>query len=271
MSKLLAANWKMNPLTAGEATSLARGTLEAAQPKASQVEVVIFPPFLWLREVEAIVRGTVVSVGAQDCYWVDTGAFTGEVSAGMLSGWCRWVIVGHSERREKFGETDDQVSRKARAALDAGLNVMVCVGERDDQHAAGQTEQVVAGQVRAAVSRISRAAVSRLAIAYEPLSAIGDGHNAEPNEISPTLKAIRKVVNEMTDDGATSVLRVLYGGSVNAENVGSYMGLPECDGCLVGGACIRADEFATMIRRAAEDIPAAHPPGPPSSGMRRET
>ena len=126
-------------------------------------------------------------------------------------------------------------------------------------------------QVRAAVSGSSRAAVPRLAIAYEPLWAIGDCHNAEPNEISPTLKAIRKVVNEMTDDGATSVLRVLYGGSVNAENVGSYMGLPECDGCLVGGACSRADEFATMIRRAAEDIPAAHTLGPPSSGMRRGT
>ena len=256
MATLLAANWKMNPLTANEATRLARATLEAAQRHASQVEVVIFPPFLWLREVEAIVRGTVVGLGAQDCYWGETGAFTGAVSAGMLAGWCRWVIVGHSERRALFAETDDQVSRKARAALDAGLHVIVCVGEREDQFDAGQTDEVVSAQVRAAVSRIDFAATtSRLAFAYEPLWAIGSGHNAQPREVSPTLELVRNVVSEVGGARAATDLRVLYGGSVNAENVTSYVELPGCDGCLIGGAGIQSEEFATMIRRAAEGLP----------------
>lgn len=260
MATLLAANWKMNPLTANEATRLARATLEAAQPQASQVEVVIFPPFPWLREVEAIVRGTVVGLGAQDCYWGETGAFTGAVSAGMLAGWCRWVIVGHSERRALFAETDDQVARKARAALDAGLHVIVCVGEREDQFDAGQTDEVVSAQVRGAVSRIDFAATtSRLAFAYEPLWAIGSGHNAEPREVLPTLELVRKVINEVGGAAAATNLRVLYGGSVNAENVTSYVGLPCCDGCLIGGAGIQSDEFATMIRRAAEGLPTPPP------------
>ncbi|MDQ6884956.1 MAG: triose-phosphate isomerase [Candidatus Dormibacteraeota bacterium] len=260
MATLLAANWKMNPLNANEATRLARATLGAAQPHASRVEVVIFPPFPWLREVEAIVRGTVVGVGAQDCYWEETGAFTGAVSAGMLAGWCRWVIVGHSERRALFGETDDQVSRKARAALDAGLNVIVCVGEREDQFDAGQTDEVVSAQVHGAMSRIDPAAItSRLAFAYEPLWAIGSGHNARPHEVLPTLELVRHVVNNVGGAGAATDLRVLYGGSVNEENVTSYVGLPGCDGCLIGGAGIHSDQFATMIRRAAEGPPAPRP------------
>jgi triosephosphate isomerase (TIM) len=250
---LLAANWKMNPLTAGEATSLARATVEAAQPNASRVHVVVFPPFPWLRGVEAIVRGTV-------CYWTVKGAFTGEVSAGMLAGWCQWVIVGHSERRSLFAETDDQISRKVRAALGAGLNVIVCVGERRDQLDAGETDEVVSAQVRCALSRIDLVATkSRLAFAYEPLWAIGTGHSARPQELSPTLELIRNVVNEVAGDEAARALRVLYGGSVNAEDVASYVGLSGCDGCLIGGACIRPDEFASMIRTAAEALPAPRP------------
>lgn len=259
MATLLAANWKMNPLSAEDATRLARATLQAAQPKASQVEVVVFPPFPWLRDVEAIVRGTVVGIGAQNCYWAQAGAFTGEVSAGMLAGWCRWVIVGHSERRVLFGETDDQVSRKVRAALDAGLNAIVCVGETADQFDVGQTDEVVTAQVRGAMSRFDPAATtSQLAFAYEPLWAIGSGHSAGPGEVSPTLELIRNVVNEVAGEGVAIGLRVLYGGSVNPEDIGSYVGLQGCDGCLIGGASIRADEFATMIRRAAADLPTSH-------------
>ena len=258
---LLAANWKMNPVTAGEAADLVRGTLDAAVQHADRVEVSLFPPFTWLLGVAELLEETPVELGGQDCYWEPKGAFTGAVSAQMLAGWCHWVIVGHSERRTHFHETDDEVALKAAAALEAGLEVIVCVGERGDEYEAGQTEEVVTNQVRIALGHLSADDSPRLVIAYEPVWAIGTGKNADPEHAYKTMRVIRRVVGEVIGDGAARRVRVLYGGSVNAANIESYVELPYCDGCLVGGASLKADEFSTMIATVAAvygHTPAGH-------------
>jgi len=247
---LLAANWKMNPLRAADAVELARAVVPAAQEHAARVEVALFPPFPWLLPVAGALEGTGVGLGAQDCHWERSGAYTGEVSPAMLAGWCGWVIVGHSERRVGLGETDEQVARKAAAASATGLGVIVCVGEREEQFLAGETRQVVAAQLAAALRPLDRAAAGRLVIAYEPIWAIGTGRNADPAHAGATMEALRHGLEEALGDAAAPV-RVLYGGSVNAGNVASYVGLPVCDGCLVGGASLQPAEFSAMISAVA--------------------
>jgi triosephosphate isomerase len=245
---LLAANWKLNPLTAADAAALAAGVVEAAERQAPQVEVALFPPFPWLPTVAQCLQGTGIGLGAQNCYWEASGAYTGEVSAAMLSGWCSHVIVGHSERRQHFGETDEDVRRKTAAALGAGLRAIVCVGERAEQFDAGETEAVVEGQLRAALRELDvRAVAPRLIVAYEPVWAIGTGRNAEPGHAGDTMDLVHRVVREHGAD-----VRVLYGGSVKAGNVAAYVELEPCDGCLVGGASLDAGEFSRMIEVVAE-------------------
>jgi triosephosphate isomerase len=177
---LLAANWKMNPVRASDAADLGRGVVDAARNAAQTVDVVILPPFPWLLVVGELVGGTGVGLGAQDCFWEQAGAYTGEVSAAMLSSWCGWVLAGHSERRNQFGETDEWVSLKVRAALSAGLHVILRVGELDEEFEAGQTESVVSRQLRAATRDLSRNEATRLVIAYEPVWAIGTGKHGDP-------------------------------------------------------------------------------------------
>ena len=177
---------------------------------------------------------------------------TGEVSAAMLAGWCHWVIVGHSERREQFGETDALVARKAAAALEAGLEAIVCVGELGHQYEAGLTEKVVTEQVRGSLALCAADDSSRLVVAYEPVWAIGSGKNADPEHAYKTMRLIRSTVGEMIGAGAARRVRVLYGGSVNADNVEHYVELPLCDGCLVGGASLKAEVFSKMIEITAE-------------------
>jgi triosephosphate isomerase len=251
MRPLLAANWKMNPARAAEAVELARAVLPAAREHAESVEVALFPPFPWLTCVEEVVAGTGVGLGAQDCYWEPAGAFTGEVSVAMLAGWCPWVIVGHSERRQHFGETDAQVARKAAAALAAGLRPVVCVGEREEQFAVGETDWVVRTQVAAAVEGLEREALASLVVAYEPVWAIGTGRNADPEHAQRTMRLIGDVLEERFGADAAAEVRVLYGGSVNGANVRSYTELPACQGCLVGGASLKAAEFSAMIGAVA--------------------
>ncbi len=258
---LLAANWKMNPVSAGEAGDLVQGVLPAAQEHSERVEVGLFPPFPWLLGVHELIEESPVSLGAQDCYWEAKGAFTGAVSAAMLAGWCQWVIVGHSERRTLFHETDEEVALKAAAALGVGLQAIVCVGELEEQHDAGQTEAVVEAQVRAALSHLSADDSPRLVIAYEPVWAIGTGKNADPEHAYKTMRLIRRTVAELIGEGAARRVRVLYGGSVNAANIESYVELPYCDGCLVGGASLKPDEFSAMIATVAAvygHTPAGH-------------
>ncbi|HEX6548996.1 MAG TPA: triose-phosphate isomerase [Candidatus Dormibacteraeota bacterium] len=249
---LLAANWKMNPTTAGEAVDLVQGILEAAKGHADRVEVAVCPPFPWLLGVAELLEGTSLELGAQDCFWEPQGAYTGEVSAQMLAGWCHWVIVGHSERRAYFGETDEVVAKKAAAAIAAGLETIICVGELEDHYEAGHTEAVVTEQVKACVASLSADDSPRIVIAYEPVWAIGTGKNADPEHAYRTMRLIRNVVGETIGEGAARLIRVLYGGSVNASNIESYVELPFCDGCLVGGASLKADEFSRMIQTAAE-------------------
>jgi triosephosphate isomerase len=242
----------MNPARAAEAMELARGVLEGAGGSAGTVDVVVMPPFPWLTGVGEILNGSGVGLGAQNCFWEPAGAYTGEVSAAMLSGWCEWVLVGHSERRQHFAESDEWVSRKARAALSEDLKVMVCVGELDDQFEAGQTDAVISGQLRAAIDYLPQGDSGRLAVAYEPVWAIGTGKNADPEHAYRTMRVIRTVLDESFGAEAAGRVRVLYGGSVNAGNIGSYVELPLCDGCLVGGASLKAHEFTRMIETVSE-------------------
>ena len=246
---VLAANWKMNPTTAGEAAALVQGMTEAARSQ-DRVTIAIFPPFVWLLGVLELLDGTGIELGGQDCHWEPSGPFTGEVSAAMLAGFCQWVIVGHSERRA-MGETDEQVARKAGAALRGRLSTIICVGEHQEQHDAGEAPAVVAAQVEAALAECSADASDRLVLAYEPVWAIGTGKNADPEHAYKMMRLIRDTAAHIIGAKAGLNLRVIYGGSVNAANIEQYVELPQCDGCLVGGASLKAEEFSTMIRSTA--------------------
>ena len=249
---LMVANWKMNPVDGGEAVDIVRGVLPVAGALADSVETVLCPPFPWLLGVAEVLEGSSVKLGAQDCFWETSGAYTGEVSPAMLHGWCEWVIVGHSERRIYLGETDDMVAKKAATALSSGLSVIVCVGELEDHYDAGRSDEVVTAQVKGSLALASADDSARLVIAYEPVWAIGTGKSADPEHAYKTMRLIRKVVGELIGAGAARKVRVLYGGSVNAANVESYVELPLCDGCLIGGASLKPDEFAQIIKVTAE-------------------
>ncbi len=248
---LLAGNWKMNPVDPGDAADLVRAVVATAA-QHPEVDVVVFPPFPWLLGVHELLEGSEVGLGGQDCYWEESGAFTGAVSAAMLAQMCGWVIVGHSERRLHFGETDESVARKTAAALAAGLTAVVCVGETLLEHENHETEAVIERQVRGGLAECSADDSRRLVLAYEPVWAIGTGRNAEPEHAYRTMRLIRNTVADMIGRGAARLIRVLYGGSTNAGNVESYVELPLCDGCLVGGASLKPEEFGRMIEVTAE-------------------
>ena len=249
---MVAANWKINPSNIDDALDLVRGVLSVARGHADRVEVSIFPPFPWLLAVSEVLVESGVKLGAQDCFWEMSGAFTGEVSPAMLRALCQWVIVGHSERRVYLGETDEMVAKKAAAALSCELSVIMCVGELADHYDAGTSDQVVSAQVRAGLANCTADDSARLVIAYEPVWAIGTGKNADPEHAYKTMRLIRKIVGEMIGAGAARKVRILYGGSVNSGNVQAYVELPYCDGCLVGGASLDASEFAHIVRVTAE-------------------
>jgi triosephosphate isomerase (TIM) len=246
---ILAGNWKMNPTSAGDAAALLQGISEAAKAQ-DRVTVAVFPPFVWLLGVLELLEGTGIELGAQDCFWEPSGPFTGEVSAAMLAGVCRWVIVGHSERRA-MGETDEMVARKAGAALAAGLSTIICVGEDQEQHDAGKASDVVKAQVAGALAECSADDSQRLVLAYEPVWAIGTGKNADPEHAYRQMRLIRDTAAGIIGAKAGARLRVIYGGSVTAANIDDYVELPQCDGCLVGGASLKAEEFSAMIASTA--------------------
>ena len=249
---LVAANWKMNPTNADDALDLARGVLSVARGHADRVEVAIFPPFPYLIGVSEVLDESGVKLGAQDCFWENSGAFTGEVSPAMLKGLCHWVIAGHSERRTHLGETDEMVAKKVAAALTCDLSVIMCVGETPDVYDSGKSGEYVTSQVKAGLASCSADDSARLVIAYEPIWAIGTGKNADPEHAYKTMRLIRRVVGEMIGAGAARKVRVLYGGSVNSKNVQTYVELPLCDGCLVGGASLDASEFTHIVKVTAE-------------------
>jgi triosephosphate isomerase (TIM) len=234
--------------TVPEAVALVDAMLNEL-PFIAGVEKVLCPPFISIDAVRARVMGTGVLVGAQNAYWEPKGAFTGEISVAMLSGLADYVIVGHSERRQYFHETDEDVNRKVKAALDAGLRVIVCVGESLAENEMGHTEPFVEAQIRAGLAEIG--SLDRVVVAYEPIWAIGTGRAATPEVAGKVIGYIRSVVKDMVGNDADG-LRILYGGSVTPENFASFMAHPEIDGGLVGGASLRADSFLALVRQAAE-------------------
>ena len=248
--RLIAGNWKMNMLSE-EARSLARGVVERVKGLAGKVDIILAPPYTDLDAVLGEIRGTGVMLAAQNVFWEEKGAFTGEVSPGMIAdAGCSWVIVGHSERRRILGETDDMVRRKIGAALGAGLRVIVCVGETLEEREGGRTMETVGGQVKKALAGVDTGP-DGLVIAYEPIWAIGTGRNATPAEAQLVQAEIREIAGNILGDFA-SRMRILYGGSVNEENIGDLLAEPDIDGALVGGASLRAESMASIVETAGE-------------------
>lgn len=249
---LVAGNWKMHPTDRAAALALATAVAEhtAAVASDEQVEVIVCPPAIWLRDVAATLEGTGVGVGAQTMHAEDSGAFTGEISPAMLAGVARYVIVGHSERRQLFGETDDDVAAKVASAVAHGLVPIAAVGETADERRAHDTALVVERQVRAAFSRLATVAGSRLVVAYEPVWAIGSGDAATGADAQAGAALIRSLLAERDPVGASET-RILYGGSVAPDRAADYFSQPDVDGTLVGGASLDARAFANIVRAAA--------------------
>ena len=248
---IVAGNWKMHK-TIAEAVAHAR-QMRPGLTEIQGVEKVLCPPFVALAAVREAIQATDIQLGAQNMHWEEQGAFTGEISPLMLKGLCQYVILGHSERRAYFGETDEGVNRKVKAALAHGLMPIVCVGENLEQHEAGQTEAWVAGQVRAAFAGLTAEEARHVVLAYEPIWAIGTGHAATPAGANAVIGlTIRGTLADLYDEATAQAVRIQYGGSVNAANIGGFMAQPDIDGALVGGASLKADEFVAIVRIAAE-------------------
>ena len=262
---MIAGNWKMNT-TATEAERLVMEMLEKLN-RIEGADVVLCPPFVSLVAVGMMLEGSSIKLGAQNVYFVTAGAYTGEISPLMLSELCEFVVVGHSERRWYFGETDEVVNKKVKAALANNLKPILCVGERLEEKEAGKTEEVIHRQVTAALDgiehvvasdsseyRLSRDAeiAASLVIAYEPVWAIGTGKAASGEQAAATIQFIRDVVARMIDKSSAQSLRILYGGSVTAANIAEFVAHPQVDGALVGGASLKAVEFMSIIQQTIE-------------------
>lgn len=243
---LIAGNWKMYK-TIGEATALVRDLLAGLGPLADR-EAIVCPPFTALAAVAPLVAGSQLGLGAQNLYPEAQGAFTGEVSPVMLADiGCRYVIVGHSERRQYFGESDAFVNRKLRAALAHGLRPIVCVGESKPQRDAGQAEPIVTAQVRAALVEVTPEQMANVVIAYEPIWAIGTGDTATPADAQAMHAAIRATLADLYGTEIAETVRIQYGGSVKPDNIDELMAQPDIDGALVGGASLQAASFLRII------------------------
>ncbi len=250
--KIFAANWKMNltPLKARARFAALRADLDPdAAALARDREVVIAPPFVAIAAAAQALAGSSIELGAQNMHFEDSGAFTGEVSAPMLKE-CgvRQVILGHSERRRLFGETDSLVNQKLKAALRHGLKPIVCIGETLEERDAGRTLDVVLSQLNAGLAGLDDSQLAKITLAYEPVWAIGTGRNATPEQAHAVHSAIRGALEERTRQDVAGGIRILYGGSVTAENVDSLVSQPDIDGALVGGASLKADAFSRVVR-----------------------
>jgi triosephosphate isomerase len=245
---LIAGNWKMNT-TAAEAERLVLEMLERLD-NIRGVEKVLCPPFVSLVGISMMLQSSSIKLGAQNMYFEAKGAYTGEVSPLMLVELCEFVILGHSERRWHFGETDELINKKVKAALANKLKPILCVGERLEEKEAGKTEEVVGRQLRAALSGIEP--VCDLVIAYEPVWAIGTGKAATGDQAAATIQFIRGVVAKLWNRSVAQDLRILYGGSVTSTNISEFISHPEIDGALVGGASLKAEEFVSIVQQAAE-------------------
>ena len=247
----VAGNWKMNK-TVAEARELV-SAMGPGLKSIAGVEKVICPPFVALVAVANLVAGTDIGLGAQNMYWEEKGAFTAEVAPGMVKEFCKYVILGHSERRTYFGETDETVNKKVLAAQKAGLVPIVCVGETLVENEAGQTAEVVRRQIREGLKGLDPAFVPTVVVAYEPVWAIGTGRaSSSENAQGVHGDVIRATLAEMFGLASAQAIRILYGGSVTAANAAEFFAQPDIDGALVGGASLKSDEFIAITKAAAK-------------------
>ena len=246
---IIAGNWKMNKTAAA-----GKELVEALKPLVADVkeaEIVVCPPFTTLNAVVAAAAGSNIKVGAQNVHWAENGAFTGEISAEMLvSSGVEYVIIGHSERRQYFGETDATVNARMKAALKAGLKVIVCVGETLEEREGNKTSEVIGRQIKEGFADIAAADMANVIVAYEPVWAIGTGKTATPEMAEETHKFIRETVSAIFGGDVAGALRIQYGGSMKPENARELVAQADIDGGLIGGAALKADSFAKLITEA---------------------
>jgi triosephosphate isomerase len=248
---IIAANWKMHKTHLEAIQAVQKLSYLLDKKDAEVVEVVICPPFTALRSIQTLLEADRLAygLGAQNVHWEPKGAFTGEVSPGMLSALkCQYVIVGHSERRQLFGETDEVVAKKVRAVFDAGMVPILCVGESLEERESGGTETRVIGQVKAALAGVDPGLLATIVIAYEPIWAIGTGRNATASDAGEVIGLIRRTMGETVSSQAADTVRIQYGGSVKAGNIREFMAHPEIDGALVGGASLDPEELALIVK-----------------------
>ena len=248
--KVIAGNWKMNNDLV-RSNELITKLISGLNGKQVHCEVIICPPFTSLSEASSLVKNTTVKLGAQNMHFEDSGAFTGEISPSMLLGTgCEYVILGHSERRTIFGETDDVINRKIKKALEAGLKPIFCVGETLKERESGTTKKVVERQVTEGLKEISEEELSKIIVAYEPVWAIGTGKTATPAQAEEVHEFIRNLIAEKFSKNAAENLVIQYGGSVKPDNAAELLSQKDIDGALVGGACLKADSFIAIITSA---------------------
>ncbi len=245
---MIAGNWKMNT-TVSEATELVKA-MRAELDKIGNIDKVICPPFISLAVVRELIKGSSIKLGAQNIYFKEKGAYTGEISPLMLADLCKFVIIGHSERRQYFNETGEIVNKKIVSALRVGLKPILCIGERLEENEAGRTEEVVTEQLRSSLTEIDY--LNGLMIAYEPVWAIGTGKAATSKQANETIGLIRRNIAKLYDKEIARDMRILYGGSVTAANATEFMNQPEIDGALVGGASLKADQFLSIVKQTSE-------------------
>ena len=248
---IIAGNWKMNK-TVGEAVELVR-ELRRLVLDVEQIEIVVCPPFVALNAVADALAGSKIKVGAQNAHWEEKGAFTGEISVNMLKGLVDYVIIGHSERRQYFGETDETVNKRVKAVLAKGLTPIMCVGETLAQYEAGETARVVSTQVKGGLAGLTAEQAQSIVIAYEPVWAIGTGKAATGAGANSVIALnVRGPLSELYGETVAQAVRVQYGGSVTPANIAEFMGMPDIDGGLVGGASLKAPDFAQIVKDTAK-------------------
>ncbi|RMG94826.1 MAG: triose-phosphate isomerase [Chloroflexi bacterium] len=244
----IAGNWKMHK-TVDEAVAFVR-QIRHELNQIEGVDIAVCPPFIAIPAVFNALQATKIGVGAQNMHYESQGAFTGEVAPNMIAPFCQYVILGHSERRAYFGETDENVNRKVKAALSHGLTPIICVGESLEQNEAGLTHAFVSGQVRAALDGLTAEQVARCVIAYEPIWAIGTGRSADAAQAGSIIGlSVRGTIADMFGETTAQQVRIQYGGSVKPHNIADYMRHPDIDGALVGGASLKPD-FVTLVKNA---------------------
>ncbi|MBA7658272.1 Triosephosphate isomerase [subsurface metagenome] len=245
---MIAGNWKMNT-TVGEAVGLVN-EMRSRLDKIDNVDKVICPPFISLAAVGELIKGSSIKLGAQNIYFEERGAYTGEISPLMLADLCQFVIIGHSERRQYFNETGDIINKKIQAVLRVGLKPILCIGERLEENEAGRTEEVITEQLNLSLAGID--SLGGLIIAYEPVWAIGTGKAATGKQANNTIGFIRQTISQKYGKRIAQDLRILYGGSVTADNIAEFINQPEIDGALVGGASLKATEFLSIVKQTSE-------------------